>query len=195
MVNTRRDGRGECVASGLPSTRWLVLRDPESNVPSVRPRVRPYYVWRNRAVENFDLGFLVCALDCDPDRLTQTEIDLSLDHGTVLQINRGDIFWLKERAPHSQAIHPHVVLQEDVFNHSRIESTIVCALSSNLHLVKEPGNVVLDPGEGNLAKQSVVVVSQISAIPKSDLGQHIGRLSEARVKQILSGLRLQQKST
>jgi len=73
-------------------------------------------------------------------------------------------------------------------------TVIVCALSSNLHLANEPGNVLLDPGEGGLPKQSVVVVSQISSVDRARLGARIGALSEARVEQILSGLRFQQVS-
>jgi len=87
-----------------------------------------------------------------------------------------------------------VVVQEDVFNHSRVTTVIVCALTSNLRRATEPGNVLLDVGEGDLAHQSVVVVSQISSIDKARLGQRIGSLSEARVEQILAGLRFQQRS-
>src|SRR5690606_34603259 len=81
-------------------------------------------------------------------------------------IHRGDLFWLPPddaRGPAPSYSHPHVVVQDDVFNHSRITTVIVCALTSNLHRANEPGNVLLEPGEGNLPKQSVVVVSQISS--------------------------------
>ena len=87
-----------------------------------------------------------------------------------------------------------MVVQEDVFNHSRLTTIIVCALTSNLHRASEPGNVLLEPGEGNLCRQSVVVVSQISSVLKSRLGERIGALSEARVDQIVAGLRFQQVS-
>ncbi|MCX7513772.1 type II toxin-antitoxin system PemK/MazF family toxin [Frateuria sp. STR12] len=63
---------------------------------------------------------------------------------------------------------------------------------SNLKHAAEPGNVLLDAGEGGLPKQSVVVVSQISAVGKGGLGQSVGALSTARVEQILAGLRFQQ---
>lgn len=90
--------------------------------------------------------------------------------------------------------HPHVVVQEDVLNHSRIATVVVCALTSNLHRANEPGNVLLDAGEGGLPRQSVVVVSQVSSVEKTRLGERIGALSEARVEQILDGLRFQQAS-
>ena len=113
------------------------------------------------------------------------------------RIHRGDVFWIEpddSRGPAPSYSHPHVVVQDDVFNHSRITTVVVCALTSNLHRANEPGNVLLEVGEGNLPKQSVVVVSQISCVDKACLGERIGSLSEARVLQILAGLRFQQVS-
>jgi mRNA interferase MazF len=116
---------------------------------------------------------------------------------TAERIDRGAIHWIAPDDSHGPApsySHPHVVVQDDVFNHSRITTVIVCALTTNLHRASEPGNVLLEPGEGSLPKQSVVVVSRISSVEKSRLGERIGALSEERVEQILSGLRFQQAS-
>ncbi|MCP3065604.1 type II toxin-antitoxin system PemK/MazF family toxin [Myxococcus sp. K38C18041901] len=113
------------------------------------------------------------------------------------RIDRGDLYWLAPddaRGPAPAYSHPYVVVQEDVFNHSRITTVVVCALTSNLHRATEPGNVLLEPGEGDLPRQSVVVVSQIESVEKSRLGARIGSLSEARVEQVLAGLRFQQAS-
>src|SRR4051812_14544025 len=113
------------------------------------------------------------------------------------RINRGDVFWIGPDDSRGEApsySHPHLVVQDDVFNHSRITTVVVCALTSNLHRASEPGNVLLDVGEGNLAKQSVVVVSQISSVDKGRLGERIGSVSDARVDQVLAGLRFQQAS-
>jgi mRNA interferase MazF len=113
------------------------------------------------------------------------------------RIDRGDLFWLgpeESRGPEVSYSHPHVVVQDDVFNHSRIATVVVCALTSNLHRATEPGNVLLERGEGNLPEQSVVVVSQIASVDKARLGKRIGSLSDARVEQILAGLRFQQVS-
>ena len=118
------------------------------------------------------------------------------------RIDRGDIFWIAPahvaaatagdvRSSHA---HPHVVVQDDVFNHSRIATVVVCAMTSNLHRAGEPGNVLLDPGEGALPVQSVVVVSQIASVDKAHLGDRIGALSTERVDQILAGLRFQQRA-
>lgn len=45
-------------------------------------------------------------------------------------------------------------------------------------------------GEANLPKQSVVLVSQVYTIDKSQLGEYVGRLLLKRVRQILDGLEL-----
>ena len=114
-----------------------------------------------------------------------------------MRIDRGDLFWIApEHSGGASAdySHPHVVVQDDVFNHSRIETVVVCALSSQLQRASEPGNLLLELGEGNLPQQSVVVVSQICSVAKAHLGERIGSLSAQRVEQILAGLRFQQRS-
>lgn len=112
-------------------------------------------------------------------------------------IKQGDVFWIEadpSRGSVPGSPHPHVVVQENVFNRSRISTVIVCALTSNLNRATEPGNVLLEPGEGNLERQSVVVVSQVSSVYKTRLGAHIGTLSGERVQQIFAGMRFLQAS-
>ncbi len=69
---------------------------------------------------------------------------------------------------------------------------MLCGLTTNLKRANEPGNVLLEPGEGGLPRQSVLVVSLISSAQKSDLGQPAGQLSQERVDQVLAGMRFQQ---
>ena len=66
----------------------------------------------------------------------------------------------------------------------------MCALTSNLRRATAPGNVLLEPGEANLPRQSVVNVSQIFTVDKSQLDDKIGTLSARRVRDILNGIRL-----
>jgi mRNA interferase MazF len=108
-------------------------------------------------------------------------------------INQGDIYWIDIGDPIGSGLallHPHVVIQNNVFNRSRIRTVVVCALTSNLKWASAPGNILLEPGEANLPKQSVVNVSQIFTVDKGDLGEHIGSLSRKRVYEILDGIRL-----
>ena len=86
--------------------------------------------------------------------------------------------------------HPHVVVQNNIFNNSRINTVVVCAITSNLRIAAAPGNVLLKKGEANLPKDSVVNISQIITIDKSDFLERIGHLNQGRIKQIIEGIRL-----
>ena len=108
-------------------------------------------------------------------------------------IRQGDIFWIDLGEPSGSEPayrHPHVVIQNNVFNRSRINTVVVCVITSNLRRANAPGNVLLENGEGNLPKQSVVNVSQIFTTDKRDLVERIGTLSSDRVRQILDGVNL-----
>ena len=109
-----------------------------------------------------------------------------------LVINQGDIYWVQledtnESEPGIR--HPYVVIQENVFNHSRINTLVACALTSNIKRANTPGNVLLEVGEANLPRQSVVEVSKVSTVDKTQLGEYIGSLNERRTNQILAGMR------
>jgi mRNA interferase MazF len=111
---------------------------------------------------------------------------------------QGDIYWVRAGAPGGSApdfAHPHVVIQEDFLNRSRIHSVVVCALTSNLKRGKLPGNVLLEAGEANLPRQSVVEVSKVAAVEKTQLGEYVGSLTSQRVDQILAGMRFLQSMT
>jgi mRNA interferase MazF len=107
-------------------------------------------------------------------------------------INQGDIFWVDLKEPSGSEPgyrHPHIVIQNNLFNRSRINTVVVCALTSNLKRAKAPGNVLLDKGEANLPKKSVINISQIFTVNKSDLSEKIGVLSRERFNQVLEGIR------
>ena len=115
-----------------------------------------------------------------------------------MEINQGDIYWLSGKEPDSAEAdytHPHVVVQDTVLNGSRINTVVVCALTTNLKRAKAPGNVLLEAGEANLPRQSVVVVSQVSVVDKTQLAQYIGSLTRQRIDQILNGMRFLQLMT
>jgi len=108
-------------------------------------------------------------------------------------INQGDIYWIDLDEPSGSEPgyrHPHVIIQNNLFNRSRINTVVVCALSSNLKRANVPGNVLLEPGEAGLSKQSIILVSQIFTVDKTQLSEYIGTLSSRRIRQILDGIRL-----
>ena len=108
-------------------------------------------------------------------------------------INQGDIYWIELDEPEGSEPgykHPHVIVQNNLFNRSQIRTVLVCPLTSNLKRSSAPGNVFLDKKESNLAKQSVVNVSQVFTVDKTQLDEYVGTLSTKRVNEILNGIKL-----
>lgn len=106
-------------------------------------------------------------------------------------IRQGDVYWVDLGEPGGSEpgyCHPHVVIQNNLFNRSRINTVVVVALTSNLQRAEAPGNVLLKQGEAHLPKQSVVNVSQVFTVDRSQLAKRIGTLSPTRVRDVLRGL-------
>lgn len=104
-------------------------------------------------------------------------------------IRQGEVYWVDLGEPSGAEPayrHPHVV----VLNRSRIRTTVLCALASNLDRAASPGNVLLAQGEADLPKRSVVNVSQIFTVDKTDLVERIGALTPARLREVLRGITL-----
>ncbi|MDQ7825177.1 MAG: type II toxin-antitoxin system PemK/MazF family toxin [Candidatus Eremiobacteraeota bacterium] len=108
-------------------------------------------------------------------------------------IEQGDIYWIELHAPTGSEPgyrHPHVVVQNNLFNRSKLNTVVVCALTSNLQRRTAPGNVILARGEANLPKHSVVNITQLVTVDKSAFREKIGKLSREKVAEILNGIRL-----
>jgi mRNA interferase MazF len=110
-----------------------------------------------------------------------------------MEVRQGDMFWIAPNDSNgiaSDHTHPHVVIHAEFLN-----AVVVCALTSNLKRAKEPGNVLLEEGDANLPRQSVVVVSKVSTVDRTQLGEYIGTLTENRIDQVLAGIRFLQFMT
>jgi mRNA interferase MazF len=107
-------------------------------------------------------------------------------------VAQGDVYWLTFRGAGSEpdGRRPALVVQHDRFNRSAIQTTVVAAVTSNLRLAEMPGNVRLRRREAGLDRPSVVNVTRVRTLDKSRLTERIGRLSAARVRQVLAGLAL-----
>ena len=89
----------------------------------------------------------------------------------------GDVIWVNlppygGSAPGGRR--PALVLQQDRFNRSQIQTVVMAAITSNLKLAAAPGNVRLRRGEAGLSKPSVVNVSQLMAVDRDLLDAKIG---------------------
>ena len=109
------------------------------------------------------------------------------------EVYQGEVYWLdfgpaRGSAPAER--HPCVVVQSDIFNQSRISTTVVCLITSNEFRSRSPGNVPVKKGDANLPKESVVNVSQVQTVDKAELAERIGKPPARTVDAIREGLQL-----
>jgi mRNA interferase MazF len=106
-------------------------------------------------------------------------------------IRQGDIFWIDLGEPRGSEPgfrRPYIVVQNDSFNESRLNTVVACAITSNLKRAQAPGNVMLEAGEANLSRRSVVNVTQLYAIDRDYFLEQIGSVGPDRLDQILQGI-------
>ena len=108
-------------------------------------------------------------------------------------MKRGEVWWADLPEPTGSEPgyrRPVLVMQSDDFNRSRIGTTIVAAITSNVALVAAPGNVGLPRRNTGLPRDSVVNVSQLVTLDKRYLTERAGRLTDALLRQVEEGVRL-----
>lgn len=108
-------------------------------------------------------------------------------------IERGDIWWANLPTPIGSEPgyrRPILVIQDDGFNRSQIQTIIAVVITSNLELAKAPGNVYLPKNQTDLPKDSVANISQLITLDKAFLSEKITRLDEDLMERIDEGLRL-----
>jgi mRNA interferase MazF len=106
---------------------------------------------------------------------------------------RGEIWWADFGIPFGSEPgfrRPVLILQDNAFNESKINTVIVIPLTTNMLLADAPGNVILEREETKLSKDSVAVVSQVSVIDKVRLIERIYKLNRENLEQIEYGIKL-----
>ena len=100
---------------------------------------------------------------------------------------RGEIWWLDYGIPFGSEPgyrRPVIIIQNDFFNDSNINTTIVLPLSTNLLLADVPGNIFLGKKESKLGKDSVILLSQISVVDRQRLIQKIVKINNNIMEKI-----------
>jgi mRNA interferase MazF len=108
-------------------------------------------------------------------------------------ISQGDICWASLSAPTGSPPgfrRPVVIVQDDAFNASRLATTVVVPLTSNLRWSSAPGNVLLTAERTGLPRDSVANVSQIITVHRGILSDRVGRLATSEIQLILGGIDL-----
>ena len=108
-------------------------------------------------------------------------------------VARGEVWWVDFAAPlgsEPAKRRPAVVVSDDRFNRSRLNTVTLVAVTSNVTLAARPGNVSLPQGAAGLDRPSVVNVTQIATVDRQRLMSRSGVLARADVARVDDGLRL-----
>ena len=108
-------------------------------------------------------------------------------------VYRGEIWWANLPEPIGSEPgyrRPVLIVQDDAFNRSQIQTTIAIVITSNLNLAQAPGNVLLPKKLTGLSRDSVANVSQLITIDKAFLTERVSALTIDLLEQVDDGLRL-----
>jgi mRNA interferase MazF len=104
-------------------------------------------------------------------------------------IARGSICWANLGEVHGSRPakrRPVLVIQSDPFNVSRL--TVAAVITSNTGLAAMPGNVFLPAAASGLPRDSVVNVTALVTLDKTDLDSQAGHLPASLMEDVDRGL-------
>jgi mRNA interferase MazF len=102
-------------------------------------------------------------------------------------MTRGELWWADFGIPFGSEPgykRPVFIIQNDFFNNSKINTTIVIPLTTNLLLADAPGNMIITKRESKLEKDSVITISQIEVIDRRRLIEKITKIDKAIIEKI-----------
>jgi len=108
-------------------------------------------------------------------------------------MTRGEIWWADFGIPFGSEPgfkRPVLIVQDDEFNRSAISTIVIIPFTTNLELAQAPGNVFFESIETGLSKDSVLVVSQITAIDRKRVFEKISRTDKKFFGEIEEGIRI-----
>ncbi len=108
-------------------------------------------------------------------------------------MRRGEVRWTSLPDPLGSGPgrrSPVVVIQNNSFNESRINTVIVVAITWDMKLAAAPGNVVIDQNVSALPSDAVVNVARILTLDKGLLTELVCELPDGIMETIDDGLRL-----
>ena len=84
---------------------------------------------------------------------------------------------------------PVLVIQSNPYNDSRLATALVAAITSNTSLATMPGNVFLPASASGLPRDSVVNVTALVTLNKTDLTDWVGHVPPNLMHDVDRGLR------
>jgi mRNA interferase MazF len=105
---------------------------------------------------------------------------------------RGSICWADLGEAHGRKPakrRPVLVIQSDPFNASQLNTTVAAVITSNTALAAIPGNVFLPAAISGLPKDSVVNVTALVTLDKTDVETPASQLPASIMDDVSEGLR------
>jgi mRNA interferase MazF len=109
-----------------------------------------------------------------------------------LVTHRGGIYWadLGEISGSKPAKRrPVLVIQSRPFNASRLATIAAAVITSNTRLATMPGNVFIPAAATGLPRDSVVNITALVTLDRTDLGAQAGQLPDSLIDDVDRGLR------
>lgn len=107
-------------------------------------------------------------------------------------IERGSIFWA-DPGPASGSRpakrRPVLVVSSDAYNASRLRTVLAAVITSSTALAAMPGDAFLPAASTGLPRDSVVNVTALVTLDKSDLGDEVGPVLAGLMDDVDRGLR------
>ena len=107
-------------------------------------------------------------------------------------ISRADLHWADLGAAAGSRPakrRPVLVIQSDPYNGSRLATVLAAVITSNTALAAMPGNVFLPAAATGLPRDSVVNVTALVTLNKTDLSDRIGDVPANIMDEVGRGLR------
>lgn len=107
-------------------------------------------------------------------------------------IQRGGIYWVDLGAPvgsRPAKRRPVLVVQSNLYNASRLATVLAAVITSNTDLAAMPGNVFLPAVATSLPRDSVVNVTAVVTLDKTDFEDPAGHVPDALMHEVDIGLR------
>jgi mRNA interferase MazF len=109
----------------------------------------------------------------------------------MVAISQGEIWWADLAEPVGSEPgyrRPVIIVQGDPLNRSRITTTVVVPLTSNVEWAGAPGNVSLPSELTGLTRDSVANVSQIVTLDRRILTERVSKLPRNKMDLVIAGI-------
>jgi mRNA interferase MazF len=107
-------------------------------------------------------------------------------------ISRAEIYWADLGAPSGSRPakrRPVLVIQSDPYNASRLSTVLAAVITSNTALATMPGNVFVPTTATSLPRDSVVNITALVTLNKTDLTDRVGEIPPSLMHEVDRGLR------